>query len=105
MVAHLLARIVLALSLVTVSTPLPELAAEALVLWRVRDYPDHHLCCSVSDQGGELVLVIRQPTADTAIMTEVHASIGPLVDRAADLQERYVAAGWEEVDVDLDEPA
>ena len=105
MAAHALTRIVLALSPITVSTPLPELAAEALVLWRVRDSPDHHLTCSVSDQGGELVLMIRQPTADTPIMTEVHASIEPLVDRAADLQDRYVAAGWEAVDVDLDEPA
>jgi hypothetical protein len=88
-----------------VSTSLPELAAEALVLWRVRDYPDHHLCCSVSGQDGELVLMIRQPTAATAIMTEVHASIEPLVERATDLQERYIAAGWEAVDVDLDEPS
>ena len=41
---------------------------------------------------------------DASIISEVHTDIVHLVDRAAALQKRYVAAGWEAVDVDLDEP-
>ena len=37
-------------------------------------------------------------------MAEAHLAVVPLMNRTWGLRDQFVAAGWEEVDVDLDEP-
>jgi hypothetical protein len=35
---------------------------------------------------------------------ESHSDIAPLMERAANLRDQFVADGWQAIDVDLDEP-
>ena len=86
------------------TTYLPELTAEGLVLWRVRRSPHEQLWCSVHDFVGELSLTVQDPAAPRAAAAESHPDIGSLITRADHLQEQLLAAGWELVDIDLDEP-
>ncbi len=86
------------------TTLLPELTAKGLVLWRLRWSPEQPLWCSVCDGAGGLTLTVHNPATDQAFVTEDHPTITILVDRAADLRDQLVAAGWKAVDVDLDEP-
>ncbi len=83
---------------------LPELTARGLVLWRLRRSADQQLWCSVRDRGGELGLTVHEPSADRTLVSELHPNIAPLVARAERLREQLVGAGWQVVDVDLDEP-
>ncbi len=87
-----------------VTVLLPELTARGLVLWRLRRSSDQQLWCSVHESGGELSLTVHEPSGDRTLVSEVHLTIAPLVERAEHLQERLVDAGWQLVDVDLDEP-
>ncbi len=86
------------------TTYLPEVTAEGLVLWRVRRSPDEQLWCSVHDFVGELSMTVHNPSTPRTADAEVHSNIGSLIDRADHLQKQLLAAGWEVVDVDLDEP-
>ena len=87
-----------------VPTLLPELTADGLVLWRVRRSPEHQLWCVVGDFGGELTLTLYDLASDKVPVEEVHPTITSLVGRADALQVEFTTAGWELVDVDLDEP-
>jgi hypothetical protein len=87
-----------------VTVLMPELTARGLVLWRLRRSSDQQLWCSVHESSGELKLTVHEPSADRTLVSEVHLTIAPLVERAEHLQERLVSAGWQLVDVDLDEP-
>ena len=59
---------------------------------------------SVGDFGGELTLTIYDLASDKVPVEEVHSTIASLVSRADALQGEFATAGWELVDVDLDEP-
>ena len=83
---------------------LPELMAEGLILWRVRRSPHEQLWCAVHDLAGELSLTLQDPAAPRAAAAEAHPGIGSLIARADHLRDHLLAAGWELVDVDLDEP-
>ncbi len=88
------------------TTVLPEVTASGLVLWRLRLSSAQQRWCSVrvADDAGELVLTIFDPGTDGALISEAHADIGLLIDRAESLRDQLVAAGGVIVDVDLDEP-
>jgi hypothetical protein len=49
-------------------------------------------------------MLIHEPSGDRTLVSEVHLSIAPLVERAEHLHARLVDAGWQLVDVDFDEP-
>jgi len=83
---------------------LPELTADGLILWRMRRSSHEQLWCSVHDFAGALSLTLQDPAAPRAAAAEAHPEIGSLIDRANHLQEHLLSAGWELVDVDLDEP-
>ena len=87
-----------------VPTLLPELTADGLVLWRVRRAPEHQLWCVVGDFGGQLTLTVYDLSSDKVPVEEVHPAIASLVSRAEVLQREFTTAGWESIDVDLDEP-
>ena len=87
-----------------VTTLLPELTAAGLVLWRIRRSPEHQLWCVVGDLDGELTLTTYDPASDTVPVEEVYPTITALVSRADALRDQFTTAGWELVDVDLDEP-
>lgn len=74
------------------------------MLWRMRQSPEQQLWCSVRDHAGELALIFQDPSTPRTAVTESHPLIGSLIDRAAHVQDRLRAAGWQIVDVDLDEP-
>lgn len=82
----------------------PELTAWGLVLWRLRRSQDQQLWCSVRDVGGELALTVHDPANDRSAVAEVHPEIVPLVHRADALKDQFVCAGWQLIDIDLDEP-
>ena len=84
--------------------PLPELAKHGLALWRLRWGADRQLWCEVEDFAGELVLRVNDPGTDEPTIMDVCESIELAVRRADALRDQFVAAGWEVVDVDLDEP-
>ena len=86
------------------TTLLPELATRGLILWRLRRSPDEQLWCSVCDLNGELTLTVHAPGMPRTSMSEVHTSVGSLVDRANKLHSQLESSGWHVVDVDLDEP-
>ncbi len=83
---------------------LPELTAEGLSLWRLTRVPDQHLWCTVSDFAGDLALTIHNLGTGQVPVAESHDTIDTLVQRADELRDQFLAAGWSEVDVDLDEP-
>ncbi len=83
---------------------LPELSCRGLVLWRLRRSPDEQLWCTVHDFVGELSLSVHDPSAPQRATAEAYQNVVSLIERADHLQERLLAAGWEVVDVDLDEP-
>ncbi len=86
------------------TTLLPELATRELTLWRLRRSPDEQLWCSVCDLTGELTLTVHAPGMPRTAMSEIHAHVESLVDRASRLKDQLVSSGWQAVDVDLDEP-
>ena len=86
------------------TTCLPEVTARGLVLWRLRRSPEEQLWCSVRDFGGDLAFVVQDPAAPRTAVAEPHRDIASLVDRAETLRAQLRAAGWQLVDVDLDEP-
>ena len=88
------------------TTVLPEVTTSGLVLWRLRLSSAQQRWCSVRipPGAGELVLTICDPGTDRPLMSEAHADIGRLIDRAESLRDQLVAAGGVIVDVDLDEP-
>ncbi len=91
-------------TVVSVPTYTPELTADGVVLWRLRRTSEHQLWCVVGDFGGELTLTIYDLASDKVPVEEVHATIASLLSRADALRDQHTAAGWELVDVDLDEP-
>ena len=86
------------------TTYLPEVTAEGLILWRMRRSPHEQLWCSVHDFAGELSLTIQNPAKPGTADAEVHSNIGSLIDHADHMRDQLLAGGWEIVDVDLDEP-
>ena len=90
--------------LVPLTTGLPEVTAHGLVLWRLRRSPEEQLWCSVRNFAGELTLVVQDPAAARTAVAEPHPHIASLVGRAETLRDQLIAAGWQMVDVDLDEP-
>ena len=82
----------------------PELTAQGLVLWRLRRSPEEQLWCSVHDFAGDLSLIVQDPAAPRTAAAEAHQHIESLVNRADRLRDQLLAAGWELVDADLDEP-
>ena len=80
------------------------MTAHGLVLWRMRRSPDQQLWCSVCDRASELALTVQDPAERRTAVAEPHAHIGSLIDRAENLRDQLEAAGWQLVDVDLDEP-
>ena len=89
----------------TAVTPfLPELTVDGLVLWRLRRETHQQLWCSVSDFAGEFALTVNNLGTGQVLVAEAHPEIVPLMNRAWGLRDQFVSAGWEEVDVDLDEP-
>ena len=65
---------------------------------------DSQLWCEVCDFAGELLLRVHDPVTDETTIAEVCKSIESAVGGADALRDQFVAAGWEVVDVDLDEP-
>ncbi len=51
-----------------------------------------------------MTLTIYDQSTNRPALTEVHETIASVVSRAEALRDQAVAAGWEVVDVDLDEP-
>ena len=82
----------------------PEVTTDGLILWRLRRAPERQLWCAVSEFAGELALTIHDIPTDRMPVAETHWDIGSLVDRAEALRAQFLAAGWEAVDVDFDEP-
>ena len=71
----------------------PELGTESLALWRLIGEADNELCCEVQADGDLLVLrVLESGTGN--ITREVHSDIEPVVERAGEIHERCLAAGW-----------
>ena len=83
---------------------LPELTADGLVLWRLRRTPEDQLWCMVGEFAGELALTLHDQASRLVPVAEFHQTIASVVNRAETLQAEFVTAGWEVVDVDLDEP-
>ncbi len=83
---------------------LPEITDEGLSLWRLSRPPDDQLWCSVSRFGGELALTVNNLGTGQVPVAESHSDVGAIIRRADELREQFVAAGWTEIDVDLDEP-
>ena len=86
------------------TTCLPEVPAHGLVLWRLRRSPEEQLWCTVRDFAGELALVVQDQATPRTAVAEPHSDIARLIDRAETQREQLMAAGWQLVDVDLDEP-
>ena len=80
------------------------MTAHGLVLWRLRRSPEEQLWCTVRDFAGELALVVQNQATPRTAIAEPHPDIARLIDRAETLREQLMAAGWQLVDVDLDEP-
>ena len=85
------------------TTLLPELTAQGLVLWRLRWSTEQQLWCSVHEGSRGLTLTVHNPATDETSVTEA-STITILINRAENLRNQLVAAGWKAVDVDLDEP-
>ena len=83
---------------------LPELSLDGLVLWRLRRESHQQLWCSVSDFAGEFALTVNNLGTGQVLAAEAHQEIAPLMNRAWGLRDQFVSAGWDEVDVDFDEP-
>ena len=83
---------------------LPEVTADGLILWRLRRTPEQQLWCAVSEFAGELALTVHDVATDQMPVAETYWDIESLVSRAEALRDQFLAAGWEAVDVDLDEP-
>ena len=83
---------------------LPEITADGLVLWRLCWTPESQLWCVVGDCAGELALTIHDQTSGLVPVVEVYPTIPSVVSRAEALRDEFIAAGWEVVDVDLNEP-
>ena len=75
-----------------------------LVLWRLRRSPEKHLWCSVRESQAQLTLILQDPATPRTAVAEGHQDIQSLVERAEYLRHHLELAGWEVVDVDLDEP-
>ncbi len=73
-------------------------------LWRLRWGAHSQLWCEVGDFAGELVLRVYDPGTDETTIAEVCESIESALGGADALRVQFVAAGWDVVDVDLDEP-
>ena len=86
------------------TTQMPVLTATRVVLRSLRWCSDQRLWCSVRNGAGGLTLSVHDPATGQTSLTEAHPTITLLVDRAKDLRDQLVAAGWKEPDVDLDEP-
>ena len=82
----------------------PELATGDVVLWRLRWTPDRLLSLVVGPRNNVLTLTIHEAASGMMTVGEVHPTIVSAVNRAQSLRDKFVAAGWEPVDVDLDEP-
>ena len=82
----------------------PELTKHGLVLWRLRWASDRQLWCEGGDFAGELVLRVDNLATGQTTVSEVHETIESAIGRADSLRDQFIAAGWQEVDVDLDEP-
>ena len=85
-------------------TLLEELTTDELLLWRVRWASDNQLWCVVENFCGDMTLTIYDHGTNRPALTEVHETIASVVSRADALRDQAIAAGWEVVDVDLDEP-
>ena len=83
---------------------LPELSIDGLVLWRVRRESHQQLWCSVSDFAGEFALTVNNLGTGQVLVAEAHEELAPLMNRVWGLRDQFVSAGWDEVDVDFDEP-
>ena len=67
------------------TTRMPVLTAERLLLRSLRWRSDQRLWCSVRDGAGGLTLSVHNPETDQTTVTEAHPTITVLVDRAVDL--------------------
>ncbi len=85
-------------------TLLEELTADGLVLWRLRWSSAHQSWCVVENRAGDLTLTVYDQGTDRVQVAEVHETVASAISRADALRDQAVAAGWEVVDVDLDEP-
>ena len=82
------------------TTLLPELTAQGLVLRRVRLSPGQQLWCSVRDGSGGLTLSLRNPATDQTSVAEADPSNTLLIDRGKNLRDQLVAAGWKAFDAE-----
>ena len=78
---------------------LPEVAAEGLVLWRVRQPPHQELWCCITECYGDLILGIHDLVTDDVLFAEVHRDVVSLVSQAEELREEYLAARWHAFDL------
>ena len=78
---------------------LPEVAAEGLVLWRVRQPPNQELWCCITECCGEVILGIHDLVTDDVLFAEVHWDVVSLVSQAEELRDEYLAAGWHAFDL------
>ena len=90
-------------SFAPVPTLLHELTADGLILWRLRWTANHQMWCVVEDSADNLALTVYEQGSNRVPVFEVHETITSVVSRANALRDQAVAAGWEVVDVDLDE--
>ena len=89
----------------TMITRLPEFTATGLALWRLRRSPDEQLWCSAYYLGSdELVRVVHDQATQQPVVEETYVSIARLIECADRVRHPFEAHGWQEVDVDLDEP-
>lgn len=77
----------------------PELTANGLVLWRVRQPPDRQAWCYVTEFCGEVTLSVHDLGTDDVFIAEVHSSLSSLVERADRIRQRLLAAGRSRRDV------
>ena len=82
----------------------PELPSQDVVLWRLRWTPDRLLSCIVGVSADDLALKIHEQASGVETVAEMHPTIGSLVSRAESLRDKFVTAGWEDVDYDPYEP-
>ena len=81
------------------TTLLPEVSAEGLVLWRVRQPPRQELCCCITECCGELILGVHDLVTDDVLFAEAHRDAVSLMSRAEELRDEYLAAGWHTCDL------
>ena len=76
------------------------------LLWRLRSGSNQQLWCSVGKSDRYPCLSIYDPATERSVVVirTFEGDITPLINRAEGMRRQCLAAGWQDVDEDLDEP-